>query len=74
MNVYNKIMQYFWLALSIVSTVGITYFGFTERFDRWIYYYALPVIALLMFFFKRFMIKRMENHMKFLEEQQKNKN
>jgi TRAP-type C4-dicarboxylate transport system permease small subunit len=73
MNVYNKIMLYFWLALAIVSTVGISYYGFTEGFDRWLYYYALPIIALLMFFFKRFMIKRMEKHLKYLEEQHRSK-
>lgn len=72
MKIYNKIMLYFWLALSIVSLVVITYFGINEGFDRWIYYYTLPIIALLMFFFKRFMVSRMEKHMKFLEEQHKN--
>ncbi len=64
-------MLYFWLGLSIVSAISITYFGFTEGFDRWIYYYVVPVIALLMFFFKRYMVRRMEKHFEYLEEQKR---
>ncbi len=64
-------MLYFWLGLSIVSAISITYFGFIEGFDRWIYYYVVPVIALLMFFFKRYMVQRMEKHFEYLDEQKR---
>lgn len=64
-------MLYFWLALAIVSGVAITYFGFTEGFDRWSYYYFVPVLALLMFVLKKWMLKRMAKHLQYLEEKEK---
>lgn len=72
MDFYNKLMSYFWVLLAIVSTVIVTYLGFTEGFERWAYMYAVPIVATLMFFFKRWMIKRMKKHMEFLEEKNKN--
>lgn len=65
-------MLYFWLVMGIGTAVAITYFGIQEGFDRWYHFYLFSIIALLMFFLRRTMLKRMEKHQKFLEEQQKN--
>jgi len=71
MDLYNKVMLYFWLMLAIVSAAITTYMGITEGFDRWLYYYAVPVVAILMFLFKRWMVKRVKKHMEYLNERNK---
>jgi cell division protein FtsW (lipid II flippase) len=63
-------MQYFWLAAAIIIFVLTTYMSIVEGLNKWVFYYVFVVIALLMFFMKKWMVKRMEKHMKFLEEQQ----
>lgn len=73
MEFYNKVMLYFWLGTAIVSSLIFTYMGITEGFDRWLAYYVISIIALLMYFARRWMIKRMNKHLKFLEEQRKGK-
>jgi len=72
MQLYNKIMTYFWLAMAIVSFFVITYKGFMFGFKYWSVYYLFSVIALGMYFLKKWMIKRMNKHAAYLEEQKKN--
>ena len=72
MQVYNKIMLFFWLGFTIVALVFVSYMCIAVGFDRWVFYYTIPVISLMMFLFKRWMMKRMESHQKYLEEKQKN--
>jgi len=73
MNSYNKIMLYFWLALGIVGMVYTTFLCITGGFRSYSFYYIPVLIAFMMFFFKRWMMKRFEKHSAFLEEQQKGK-
>ncbi len=72
MKTYNKIMVYFWLATSIILFITITYLGFTEGFDKWAYYYAFAVMTVVMYFMRKWMMKREEKHLKFLEDQKSN--
>lgn len=65
-------MLYFWLLLSIASAVVVTFMGFKEGFNRWTFYYSISISALLMFFAKRWMMKRFEKHMEYLKNQEKN--
>ena len=74
MGIYNKLMLYFWLAMSILITVFVTVMGIREGFDRWYFYYAFGFIALLMFIVRRWMMKRMVKHLAFLEEQKNQQN
>lgn len=46
--------------------------SFSEGLKKWGFYYIFVAIALMMFFFKKWMMNRMEKHLQFLEEQ-KNK-
>lgn len=71
MNTYNKIMQKFWLAISVIVFVTVTYMCFKEGFDKWALYYIFCLLTLGLFFIRRLMMKHMEKHQKFLEEQQK---
>ncbi len=72
MEIYNKIMLYFWLAAGILSFIGITIMGFIEGFELWVFYYIVSIICFFMFLTRKWMLKRMEKHMQFLEEQKKN--
>ena len=70
MQFYNKIMSYFWLLAGCVLLVTITYLSFTQGIKKWGFYYFFVVSAFGMFFFKRWMMKRMEKHLAYLQEQQ----
>jgi uncharacterized membrane protein YcaP (DUF421 family) len=71
MNFYNKIMLKFWLIVAIVIPIVVTYLCITDSFKLWGSYYVFSIIALFMYFTRRWMMKRMEKHLKFLEEQKK---
>ena len=70
MKTYNKLMLYFWLLMAVFLFIVVTYMAISEGFRKWSFYYVFAGIALLMFIVRRWMIKRMEKHMKYLEEQQ----
>ena len=66
MQLYNKIMLYFWLAVTILITGIVTFMGFKDSFEVWGYYYILAAIALMAFLSRRWMMKRLErNHEEF---------
>jgi cell division protein FtsW (lipid II flippase) len=74
MKTYNKIMLYFWLGMSILITTIVTFMGFKEGFDRWYFYYVFSLLALLAFITRKWMMKRMEKHVEWMEQEQKRKN
>ncbi|MEY4604813.1 MAG: hypothetical protein RIT43_2105 [Bacteroidota bacterium] len=74
MEFYNRIMTYVWLIAGVSIFVMTTFMCFTDDFRKWVYYYLFSVISFAMYFMKRWMVKRMEKHLKYLEEQQKQKN
>jgi Na+/melibiose symporter-like transporter len=71
MGLYNKIMLYFWLVAGILIFIVVTVMGFKEGFKIWNYYYLFSGLAILMFIVRRWMMKRMEKHLKYLSEQNK---
>ncbi len=73
METYNKIMHYFWLAASILTTIIVTIMGFVEGFDRWSLYYVFAGMSALMYLFKRWMMKRMQRHIEYLEQQKESR-
>jgi len=70
MNVYNKVMKVFWLFFAIVLFFGVTYKSFTEGFERWAVYYLFVLLAVGMYFFKTWMMRRMERHIAYMKEQE----
>ena len=66
-------MLYFWLFTAILLFVVITYMAFTEGFRKWAFNYVFVFIALLAFVTRRWMLKRMEKHVKEMEEQDSSK-
>lgn len=73
MQLYNKIMLYFWLLAAIAIFLLTTFMGMSEGFNKWAYYYIFVVIALLMYIVKKWMMNRMEKHLKYMEEQNQQK-
>ena len=71
METYNKVMMYFWAAMTVVLFVTITFMGFKEGFNRWSMYYIMPVITLFILLVRRLMMKRMKKHKEYLEDQKK---
>jgi uncharacterized membrane protein YcaP (DUF421 family) len=61
-------MLNFWLVIAIVMTLFITYKSFTEGVEKWRGYYVFVVLAFLMFFVRKWMMKRMEKHLKYLQD------
>lgn len=72
MKLYNQIMGYFWIAVAAISFILVTYNGVTQGFGRWGGYYVFTAIAVGMYFMKKWMMKRMENHEAYLQDQQNN--
>ena len=71
MNKYNQLMLKFWLVVSIILPLVITYFVITDGFKKWGQYYVLAIFTFLMYIVRRWMIKRMQKHLEFLENQSK---
>jgi preprotein translocase subunit YajC len=47
--------------------------SYSEGIKKWGFYYIFVASAFLMFLVKRWMMKRMQKHLNYLEEQKKNK-
>lgn len=71
MNTYNKIMKLIWLLLGTVMFIAVTVMCFVEGFEKWIFYYPLVLLAFGMYFFKTWMMKRMEKHIEYMSEKEK---
>jgi cell division protein FtsW (lipid II flippase) len=73
METYNKIMQFFWLAMAVVIGVSVTYMSITEGFEKWAFNYVFAALALFVFLIRRYMMNRMKKHQEFLNNQQNKK-
>jgi len=71
MGTYNKVMIYIWWIIAVSSAIGVTIMGIRFGFDRWYQYYFFSILALLMVFMKRLMMKRMQKHIDELENKNK---
>jgi hypothetical protein len=69
MRLYNKIMLYFWLLMASLIFLFITIMCFKEGFDRWAFYYVFAFIGFMMYFTKKWMMKRMDKHLAYMEQQ-----
>ena len=73
MNTYNKIMKWFWLVIGAIMFIAVTVMCFRDGFDKWVFYYPLVLLSFGMYFFKVWMMKRMENHMAYMAKKDKEK-
>ena len=74
MKLYNKIMLYFWLFAAVLIFIVVTYMAISEGFRKWAFYYVFVAIALFAFLTRKWMMKRMEKHTKFMEEKNAGQN
>lgn len=65
-------MLNFWLAVGVVILVFVTYKSLTDGFNKWGYYYVFAGLALLMYVTRKFMMKRMQKHLEYLENKNEN--
>lgn len=70
MKKYNRFMELFWLAVSIVSAVGVVYFYFIEGADDHPIILSMPFMAFFLFIIRRWFRKRIENDKR--EDQSRN--
>lgn len=68
MKVYNKIMETFWLAMSIVLILVVIYMIIVDGWTKNGIYLVFPIISFTMWIARRFMRRRMEKHLKWMEE------
>ncbi|MEN9743847.1 MAG: hypothetical protein RLZZ65_1652 [Bacteroidota bacterium] len=66
---YNLISGYFWLAIAAITFLAVCYKIFREGPQTWVAYFIIPAMALIMYFTKKWMMKRMEKHLKALQEE-----
>jgi hypothetical protein len=66
---YNKMSGYLWLVIAGLSFITITYKIATEGAQTWLAYYVVPVMALLMYGTKKWMMKRMQRHLEQMTQQ-----
>ena len=71
MNTYNKIMKVIWFLMGSVMFIAVTVMCFIDGFDKWVFYYPLVLLAFGMYFFKVWMMKRMEKHIEYMAEKEK---
>ena len=71
MNTYNKIMKLIWLLIGTVLFIAVTVMCFVDSFEKWVFYYPLVLLAFGMYFFKVWMMKRMEKHIEYMSEKEK---
>lgn len=69
MNGYNKIMEKLWLIITISIALLVTFMGIKEGFGTWWFYYIFALMTFGTYTLRRFMRKRMEKHMAYLNEQ-----
>jgi hypothetical protein len=69
MKIYNRIMEYVWLLVTIFIFVLVTYMGIKDGFDTWWFYYFLGLLTLASYLVRRWMHRRMVRHQEWLKQQ-----
>ena len=64
-------MLYFWLVAAMLIFLVVTEMGLAHSWKMGCYDYLCAGLSLLMFLGRRWMMKRMERHIEFLEQQKK---
>lgn len=71
MNTYNKIMKVIWLLIGTFMFIAVTVMCFIDGFEKWVFYYPLVLLAFGMYFFKVWMMNRMEKHIEYMSKKEK---
>lgn len=64
-------MKIIWLLIGTLMFIAVTVMCFVDGFEKWWFYYPLVLLAFGMYFFKVWMMKRMEKHIEYMSEKEK---
>lgn len=62
MKKYNRFMELFWLAVSVISAVGVFYFYFIKGANEHPIILSMPFMAFFLFIIRRWFRKRIESN------------
>jgi lysylphosphatidylglycerol synthetase-like protein (DUF2156 family) len=51
----NGLLEKFWWAIAIITLIVVTFFSFSQGFDKWLAYFLVPILAAIMALMRRFM-------------------
>lgn len=69
MEKYNQIMIKVWLFIAIAIFVLTAVMCVIDDWRKWIFYFLFAGLAFLMHLMKKWMVKRMNNHVEYMSEQ-----
>lgn len=64
-------MKVIWLLIGTVMFIAVTVMCFIDGFEKWVFYYPLVLLAFGMYFFKVWMMNRMEKHIEYMSKKEK---
>ncbi|MBL4662063.1 MAG: hypothetical protein JKY22_00480 [Flavobacteriaceae bacterium] len=56
----NSVLEKFWWVLTAVSFIMVVVFCFIQGWDKWTFYFIVPVVTTVMALMRRFLRKRLE--------------
>ncbi|MDG1914458.1 MAG: hypothetical protein P8I55_07690 [Crocinitomix sp.] len=56
----NSILEKFWWAMTAVSFIMVLVLCFMQGWDKWSFYFIIPVVTAVMAIMRRFLRKRLE--------------
>lgn len=67
----NKILEYFWLVVSVACVFFASYFVYVEGYDEAKWYLLFPLLAFAMYIMRRGLRKRFEANLAAQQDQSK---
>jgi type III secretory pathway component EscV len=56
----NSILEKFWWAMTVATFILVLVMAIMQGFDKWAFYFLVPVLTILMALMRRFMRKKLE--------------
>lgn len=56
----NSILEKFWWAMTVATFILVLVMAIMQGFDKWAFYFLVPVLTILMALMRRFMCKKLE--------------
>jgi membrane protein implicated in regulation of membrane protease activity len=56
----NSILEKFWWAMTVATFILVLVMAIMKDFDKWAFYFLVPVLTILMALMRRFMRKKLE--------------
>lgn len=73
MKSYNRIMELFWMSITILIILVVTVMCFLEEAERWWQFYFLAIFSAGMWLLRRLVRKRLEKKEQLSESERKAK-